>query len=562
MGSVCVVWTRLWLLACVLGRGAGVPPGPCDARAFGARGDGRSDDTAALNAALARCGHVVLANGTFCSGTVTVGSDRVLEIRVDAALVGMKAKGDRYRKAEGGFFDRRPRNPEWNQERFQDYGHSNFRDCLVLIEDARNVSLVGGGVIDGSNLSKSEPPLLPGSIHERKPEVPTKVVVVKSSEDVRIGGSMHARLRIRRSGWVAILMNNATDVDVGHLVVRATRDGINVVSSRRISISRTRIYGGSDDAIAIKADFALRVILETRDVSIADSTVSSDKCNGLQIGSETVGNISKIRVSNVAVLGAAKAGIGIVSMDGAHVTDVLYENVTMDAVQSLLFMMVGARLRRPGIPNLATVVDAWVGSISDVTIRGLRARRVGHPHAWKGYAYNYSAAHLDGLDATTWPSGSKRAVAAYETEGAHPLGPGIVLADVRADVWGTGTREMRSWIPAHNPKSYVERNVGPSPAYGLFARTVSGLTMEDWHLRFSSNDDRPAFVFDAVDAASLRRSTADRGADSAYDVGLRNGAQVKYVRLKARNEGAFETPKHLRVPRGSNLSLPPYANDS
>ena len=90
-------------------------------------------------------------------------------------------------------------------------------------------------------------------------------------------------------------------------------------------------------------------------------------------------------------------------------------------------------------------------------------------------------------------------------------------------------------------------------------RRATGVTLKGWRLRTASPDDRPAFVFDAADA-KIQESAAARGPASAYDVGLRNGAAVRVAdsTLVAFDEGAHETPKHMRVPRGSNLTLPPY----
>ena len=119
------------------------------------------------------------------------------------------------------------------------------------------------------------------------------------------------------------------------------------------------------------------------DVTVRNSVVRSEKCNALQIGSETVGNMSKISFSNISILGAAKAGIGIVSMDGSHVRDVTYDAIRMTDVQAVAFVMLGARLRRPYIPKLTQVVDEWIGSISNVVVRGVTATRVGAPNRWK-----------------------------------------------------------------------------------------------------------------------------------------------------------------------------------
>ena len=312
--------------------------------------------------------------------------------------------------------------------RCQDYGHSNLWDALVLIKNVVNVTLRGGGTIDGGGeVTYKEPPSNMGF------PKPTKLIAVVSSRNVTVEGSGRKRLRLRRGGWISLLLNNATGAIVRDVKVDAQRDGVNVVSSTAVVIERCLVRGGSDDAIAIKTDAALGAVLEARDVVVRDSIVQSVKCNGLQIGSETVGDVTDVRFANVTVLGAAKAGIGIVSMDGArasrradvafkrvvapprrrrgacgaraflntsaeHVCDraqvsnVVYENVTMRDVQAAFFIMVGARLRRPGVFKNTTNVDGLVGSISDVAASGITATRVGFQETWKGYGYNYSAA--------------------------------------------------------------------------------------------------------------------------------------------------------------------------
>ena len=88
----------------------------CDARAFGAAGDGVSDDTAAITAALGACDHVVLRKGSYLSGTVRLRSHSVLEIRASAALLAIKAKRDRYARPEADFYRKR-RKTAWNQDR-------------------------------------------------------------------------------------------------------------------------------------------------------------------------------------------------------------------------------------------------------------------------------------------------------------------------------------------------------------------------------------------------------------------------------------------------------------
>ena len=531
----------------------------CDARAFGAAGDGVSDDTAAITAALGACDHVVLRKGSYLSGTVRLRSHSVLEIRASAALLAIKAKRDRYAKPEADFYRKRKKSA-WNQDRFQDYGHSNLDDALILIHDCENVTLRGGGAVDGrSEIPHTEPV---GGRFDPATNYPTKLIVVKSSKNVAIHGSAGEPLRLARGGWITLLLNNASHAVVRHVDVAAARDGVNVISSRHVKLDRLHVRGGSDDAIALKSDWALRRVLPMYDVQVTNSVVRSEKCNGLQIGSETVGNISDILFHNVTVLGAAKAAMSIVTMDGSHISRVRYERIRAQNVQALAFIVVGARLRRPGIGDAQVVMDEWIGTISDVSINNVVAHNVSAPNAWKGYSYNYST-HLDGLAKGRWTSGSKRSVPAYEALENHPLGPRISITNVRAEVWGKGEAAMKLWEPAHNPKSYVERNVGPSPAFGAFVRNAVDVTLEKWDVRAAHNDDRPAFVFDGVRGNRLVNSAADRGAASAFDVGLRNAADVAvHGGLKAVDEGAFEVRQRIKPPLNSGLPYPPYFFDT
>ena len=96
-------------------------------------------------------------------------------------------------------------------------------------------------------------------------------------------------------------------------------------------------------------------------------------------------------------------------MDGSHISRVRYERIRAQNVQALAFIVVGARLRRPGIGDAQVVMDEWIGTISDVSINNVVAHNVSAPNAWKGYSYNYST-HLDGLAKGRWTSGSKRSV--------------------------------------------------------------------------------------------------------------------------------------------------------
>ncbi|KAH8085086.1 glycosyl hydrolase [Aureococcus anophagefferens] len=345
---------------------------------------------------------------------------------------------------------------------------------------------------------------MPSSHRFLAPEVPGK-----SSKNVAIHGSAGEPLRLARGGWITLLLNNASHAVVRHVDVAAARDGVNVISSRHVKLDRLHVRGGSDDAIALKSDWALR-----------------------RIGSETVGNISDILFHNVTVLGAAKAAMSIVTMDGPTSPGPL-RRIRAQNVQALAFIVVGARLRRPGIGDAQVVMDEWIGTISDVSINNVLAHG-------------------------RWTSGSKRSVPAYEALENHPLGPRISITNVRAEVWGKGEAAMKLWEPAHNPKSYVERNVGPSPAFGAFVRNAVDVTLEVGRARRTTTTGRPSSsTASAATASSTPPRTGARRAPSTW--ACATPPTSPSTAGSAVDEGAFEVRQRIKPPLNSGLPYPPAA---
>jgi hypothetical protein len=94
------------LVACAAGADSGasaadqaIGSGPsCDARDYGAKGDGVTKDTAAIQRAIDACagkhGEVHLQNGTFLSGTITLKSSMIFHVHGGATLLGSQRDAD------------------------------------------------------------------------------------------------------------------------------------------------------------------------------------------------------------------------------------------------------------------------------------------------------------------------------------------------------------------------------------------------------------------------------------------------------------------------------------
>jgi polygalacturonase len=109
----------------------------CDVRAYGAKADATTMNTSAIQSAIDACakkggGKVTLDGGTFMSGPIVLKSNIDLDIAKGTTLQGSSKHDDYPQKVEF-------RNPGLQS--------------LVSATNASNVSITGGGVIDGAGES-------------------------------------------------------------------------------------------------------------------------------------------------------------------------------------------------------------------------------------------------------------------------------------------------------------------------------------------------------------------------------------------------------------------------
>src|SRR5262249_24587939 len=143
---LCILVT--WIL---VANGQDSRAGSYDVRAFGAKGDGKTLDTTAINkaidaAAAAGGGTVRLPAGSYLSFSIHVRSNGTLYSDQGATIVAADPMADR------GTYDA-PEPNQWDQ--YQDFGHSHFDNSLIWGEGLANVSIVGPGLIWGKGLVRS-----------------------------------------------------------------------------------------------------------------------------------------------------------------------------------------------------------------------------------------------------------------------------------------------------------------------------------------------------------------------------------------------------------------------
>jgi polygalacturonase len=284
-----------------------------NAAKFGAKGDGITLNTAAINraidAAAKHGGTVTLPAGTYLTGSIFVKTGVTLQLDKGVTLLGSQDIKD---------YPEMPTRVAGIE--------LTWPAALINVYKQTNAAVTGEGTIDGDGkvfwdsywaLRKIDEPkgLRWASDYDAKRP---RLIQIFDSSDVKLGGG----LQLHRSGFWTVHICYSHDVIVNGVTIqnnipelgRAGRgpstDGIDIDSSRHIDVSHADI-SVNDDALCLKAgrDFdGLRVNRPTEDVKIHDSIVR-DGAAGITFGSETSGGFRNIEAWNITTLGHVPNGI-------------------------------------------------------------------------------------------------------------------------------------------------------------------------------------------------------------------------------------------------------------
>ena len=141
----------LVLLCAICWQAVMLATGVFNVKDYGAKGDGHTLDSPAINAAIeaaviAGGGQVLLPAGTYLSGSIRLKSNIDLHLSAGCTLLAAPASMKAYDESEsfGGF-------PE-----YQDGGHTYFHNSLIWAEGEKNISITGHGMIDGKGLTRKD----------------------------------------------------------------------------------------------------------------------------------------------------------------------------------------------------------------------------------------------------------------------------------------------------------------------------------------------------------------------------------------------------------------------
>ncbi len=282
---------------------------------YGAKGDGTSDDAAALQTAIDRCSAegggvvVVPAGHTFLCSPFHLASYVELRIEANACLL---ANPDEAAYTESAFGENRGEGMMW-----------------ISGKDLRQVSITGLGTLDGNGLAfmagdaGDSFDLKPVTTFDPRPHLLT----LENVERLVIRD-----VTFRNSAYWTVHLAGCDDVTIDGISILnnikiRNGDGIDLDHSRHVRIANCHIESG-DDSICLKNRREYEQYGACEDIVITNCMLQSRSC-AFKIGSENVDAIRRVLVDNCIIVNSNR-GIGIQNRDEGTVEDVVFANMHVD----------------------------------------------------------------------------------------------------------------------------------------------------------------------------------------------------------------------------------------
>lgn len=336
---------------------------------YGAKPDGTTLDTAAIQKALDECGDagggtVEFPAGNYLSEPLVLRSATTVKLDPGATLQAvthqsnfMKTPGDWLKAKSSGAFV-----------------------SFISGKDLSDITFTGGGTIDGSGFAWW------GEAEKARERVPG--YTLPRPNLIGLQRCKHVVLEnvtLQNSPKYHFVPEQCDGIVVSNVTIQAPEnaantDAIDPVDSRNVLITRCRIDTG-DDNVAIKAGHKVAGReFASEDITISDCLILHG--HGVSIGSETLGGVRNVTVTHCVFDGTAN-GLRIKSQrgKGGLVENIVYEDIRMTNVDPAItftsyYMANSARdpvQKAAPDSDTAEAVTAGTPVFRDIHIRNLTA---------------------------------------------------------------------------------------------------------------------------------------------------------------------------------------------
>jgi len=329
-------------------------PAIFDITTYGAIGDEKTVNTAAIQKAIDECtagGVVYVPAGNYVTGTLWLKSDIELRIAKDAKLLGSTDINDYSRDNQGSI------------------EAPAFDECLIYAENAKNITITGGGTIDGRG-TKDNFPIGKRKAYNDRPMLMRFVDCI---------GLNFNNITLRDAASWCVHLVNSEDIVVSkvHIDSRVNRnnDGFDLDGCKNILIEDSEIHTG-DDAICPKSTVRATENLVVRNCIVSSHT-SAFKC-----GTSSHGGFKNIHIYDCEFRDVGMGAIKLQIVDGGIMENITIENIKIVNSEGPIFIRLGNRGRgyTKAIEQIykkdAESEGVPVGSIKNIIIRNIDAEVV------------------------------------------------------------------------------------------------------------------------------------------------------------------------------------------
>jgi polygalacturonase len=271
------------------------PKAMLNVRDYGAKGDGTTKDTDALQQTIERCsmlggGEVIVPAGNYLAGAISLLSNVTLRLQEGAVLNGSPDVKTDYPL----------RQVRWEGHFMKAYVG------FISATGAENIAIIGPGKIIAT-------PAIKGRL-----ERPSGMRLPPLIEFIECKNVNVENLYTEQTGMWSIHPLYCENVTFKNVVVKSGADGIDVDSCKHVVIDGCD-FDTTDDCISLKSGRGIEgytIAHPTEDVKISNCTFRDKVWACIGIGSETSGGIRNVHVDKCKCLGAGTFAIYIKSRPG------------------------------------------------------------------------------------------------------------------------------------------------------------------------------------------------------------------------------------------------------
>ncbi|MBZ4190624.1 glycoside hydrolase family 28 protein [Niabella beijingensis] len=457
---------------------------------FGAKGDGTTLNTAAIQKAIDACagsggGKVFFPEGNYLSGTIELKDNVVLHFQKGATLLG-STDIEAYR----------------NLDPFTEGLGIDVGWALVVAVDRKNIGIEGAGTIDGQGSKLKAAHILKDIRPEgqRWGRRPFLLRVVRCT-DVQVKD-----VTLKYAGaWTShyfqsknIRIENLKIVSVGV----AHNDGIGIDGCQEVTIRNCDVESG-DDALVFKTTSSK---MACRNIKANGLRLKSNQA-GIKMGTESMADFENIQITDCIIYDTRNGGIKLLSVDGAQIKNVIISGIKMTNIRTPVLLRLGSRL---SVFRKGQDVQQQTGLFENVVLKNITA---------------VSA------DSTQLKSASGILITGVP---GHKIS-GITLEKIHITLPGGGAAgEAEAMVPEAIDQYPEVKTFGPViPAYGLWLRHAQQIRVKDLEVVTKKEDQRPAVFMQDVQQAQLTQCSFRAAGTPASIITIRSSDAITLKKIKA-----------------------------